>query len=142
MLSDEIITLSPIIFGFMVFLFVAYFIKKISEMYRVRKTQVIKQSKQGMLNLPDSAYELFSQMETGLDMQVQEISAKINKEGKNPMEDTGYQTILNQFNTVRQWKQRFESNPMFILADSIGWPILKNLAPDVMRSAKRLLRYA
>lgn len=142
MISDEILALTPLILLIVGSIVIVYTIKKVTEAYKIRKTIALKQTgKKGLMaNLPDSAYEMLCQLETGLDFQVQQIAEKCKKDGKNPMQDTGYMTVLNQYQSVKKWKERFESNPIFIMADQIGWPILKNILPDGLQAAKRLMK--
>lgn len=70
------------------------------------------------------------------------IAKECEKKAINPMDDTGYKTVLDQYNSVSKLREKFESNPFYLLADTLGFPIVKSVLPDVQRLAKRWIKEA
>jgi hypothetical protein len=94
----------------------------------------------GQIKLPDSILDLLMSMEQGLQIQVDSIKKACEQKGEDPMKDTGYNTVLKQYQDTIKWRERFESNTVFMLVDQIGWPIIKSVVPDAVGAAKRLLK--
>ena len=110
-----------------------------AEVLRVRRANVEQTRKKG-LQLPNSAYELVLSLEKGLEMQVQEIQARCQKAKIDPMTDTGYNTVLEQYKKALAYREKFESNPLYMLADQIGWPVVRALGDEGLHMAKRVMR--
>ena len=110
-----------------------------AEVLRVRRANVEQTKKKG-LQLPNSAYELVLSLEKGLEMQVGEIAARCQKAKIDPMTDTGYNTVLEQYKKALSYREKFESNPLYMLADQVGWPIVRALGDEGIHMAKRVMR--
>lgn len=113
--------------------------RKVVVVQKSKQTNAIVASGQNPLNKFDSFHDLLTNLEQGLDKQVQEIAAACSKENKNPMDDTGYTTVLNQYQTVNKWRVRFES-PVYSILDSVGYPVVRSLGADFIKNAPKLLR--
>ena len=113
-------------------------VTKTAEVLKVKRHAEVT-GKKG-LQLPESAYQMLVQAEQGLDMQVAAIAEKCKIEKKNPMDDTGYNTVLNQYNRVSGLRQKFETNPLYMMVDQIGWPLVKLAGNEGLSMTKRLIK--
>lgn len=92
-----------------------------------------------VLNKYSSFHELLLSVEQGLDVQVQEIAARISDKKGDVINDTGYQTILNQYKQAQAWRIRFES-PLGQIADGFAYPLARQLGGDLVKKVPSLLR--
>jgi len=83
--------------------------------------------------------EMAAQGETLLDEQVKKIAAECTKNGKNPMEDVGYNTVLKQYQTALAWRTRLES-PMGRFVDSIAFPFAKDLSGSAIKRLMEVIQ--
>jgi len=116
----------------------------LSRMYKTR-TDAMKAAngpigQGGQLDKYDSFLELATSMESGLVFEMNSVGDQLKKDGKEPMQDAGYQKMINDLHKIQNYKHKLMNNPIYMLGDTIGFPILKGLIPDAERAGKKWLR--
>jgi len=79
--------------------------------------------------LPDSGYELMKNIELGLIKMEADMRKALESKGVDLTKDAGYDHTVSRLRQVQDGIRRYEGNPIYQMADSIGWPLLKRL-PD------------
>lgn len=94
----------------------------------------IQQGKMGSNPLANfsSFGEMALQAESLLDEQCKKIASECEKNGKNPMDDTGYNTVLKQYQTALQWRARLES-PFGRFFDTVAFPFARDLSGGAVK---------
>jgi len=88
----------------------------------------------------DSVLEVLTNMEGGLVIEMDMVGNELKKAGKEPMDEKAYQIMITQLHKIQSYKQKFANNPIYMIADTIGFPIGKALIPDLEKAGKRWLR--
>ena len=104
-----------------------------------------KQSENQLLN-PFARFNSFGEMAVnianGLDLQAQEIAKNCEKAGKDPMQDTGYMTVVKDHQRALSYADKFQRNPAYMVLDNVGYPIVKNLGVDAIKMIQRWMKTA
>jgi len=88
----------------------------------------------------DSVLDLLTSMEAGQVASMNSVGDQLKADHLEPMDDKGYQKMINDLHRIQKYKQKFLNNPIYMLGDTIGFPILKALIPDAEKAGKKLLR--
>jgi len=87
----------------------------------------------------NSFLEVATQAADLLDQQAQAIAKECEKQGKDPMQDTGYMTVVKQHQEALKWQTRLQS-PFGQIADSMTFPVVKGMAADTVKSLSRMIK--
>jgi hypothetical protein len=106
---------------------------------RNKQAALKAQDAQNPLQKYGSFLEIATQAADLLDKQAQTIAENCKKAGKNPMEDTGYNTVVKQCQEALKWKTRLES-PLGQIADTFTFPMAKSLAGETIKTLARTMK--
>lgn len=123
-------------------IFGAYALKKTIEYlkhYQTSKAKVTGGNLNNPLSRFDSFRDFLMNLENGLDLQAKQIAKECDKQHKNPMDDTGYTTVVKQYQDCQQWRTRLES-PLGSMLDGFLYPIAKQAPNWLMKEATKLMR--
>jgi len=111
---------------------------------RVQKNAVIakhQSQNQSPLVHYDSAHALLIDMEKGLEIQVQNIRQACIQRSVDPMKDIGFNTTLSNYQKVVNYREKFESNPLFMVADNLFWPAVKSVMIHTPKAIKEMVSF-
>lgn len=124
---------------------VAYSLKKVSEVAKekVKRSNQVQTSNPGPGNIlkamPPSLQDLVNGWVSGSDLMAKDIATEYAKQGKNPMEDVGYQRVIARYNQGLKWQERLEKNPYIYSAAELGYQGIRYLAPGFLKSTKKIV---
>jgi hypothetical protein len=125
--------------------FGGYALKKGTEILKERMKQKAVAAKQAGVNASnplakyDSLHDFALSIEQGLDLQAKAISKECEKQHKNPMDDTGYQTVVGQYQQALLWRTRLE-HPLGQVLDSFTFPLIKQAPTWIYKELPKMLR--
>ena len=110
---------------------------------RVQKSvQIAKHSSQAStIARYDSAHDLLADMEKGLEFSLHNIKQACIARGVEPMKDVGFNTTLENYQKVISYREKFESSPMFMIADNLFWPAAKQLMIHTPKMIKEMVSF-
>lgn len=89
----------------------------------------------------DSAHELLCDMEKGLEISVHNIRQACVSRGVDPLKDVGFNTTLANYQKILAYREKFESQPLYMIADNLFWPAAKQLAIHTPKMVKEMLNF-